>query len=69
MDLCPLISDHTNNLDIQLSIAYLDVYTGNANLINKFVSWEAFIALSRLTYSVYLPTHGLCIIIGGPEEI
>ncbi len=26
MDFCPLVSDHTNNLDIQYSITYLDVY-------------------------------------------
>ncbi len=31
-------------------------FTGNGGLINKFVSWKAFIPLSRLTYSVYL-TH------------
>jgi len=30
--------------------------TGNGGLINKFLSWKAFVPLSRLTYSVYL-TH------------
>jgi peptidoglycan/LPS O-acetylase OafA/YrhL len=30
--------------------------TGNGGLVNKFLSWEVFIPLSRLTYSVYL-TH------------
>ncbi len=30
--------------------------TGNAGFINDFLSWKAFIPLSRLTYSVYL-TH------------
>jgi peptidoglycan/LPS O-acetylase OafA/YrhL len=30
--------------------------TGNGGLINKLLSWKAFIPLSRLTYSVYL-TH------------
>jgi len=30
--------------------------TGNGGFINKFLSWKAFVPLSRLTYSVYL-TH------------
>jgi peptidoglycan/LPS O-acetylase OafA/YrhL len=30
--------------------------TGNGGLVNKLLSWKAFIPLSRLTYSVYL-TH------------
>ncbi len=30
--------------------------TGNGGLVNKFLSWKAYIPLSRLTYSVYL-TH------------
>jgi peptidoglycan/LPS O-acetylase OafA/YrhL len=30
--------------------------TGNGGLVNKFLSWKAFIPLSRLTYCVYL-TH------------
>jgi peptidoglycan/LPS O-acetylase OafA/YrhL len=30
--------------------------TGNGGLINKFLSWKAFISLARMTYSVYL-TH------------
>jgi peptidoglycan/LPS O-acetylase OafA/YrhL len=30
--------------------------TENGGFVNKFVSWKAFIPLSRLTYSVYL-TH------------
>jgi peptidoglycan/LPS O-acetylase OafA/YrhL len=30
--------------------------TGNGGFINDFLSWKAFIPLSRLTYSVYL-TH------------
>ncbi len=31
-------------------------FTGNGGFVNKFLSWKAFIPLSRLTYSVYL-TH------------
>lgn len=30
--------------------------TGNAGLVNRFLSWKAFLPLSRITYSVYL-TH------------
>ncbi len=30
--------------------------TGNGGFVNKFLSWKAFIPLSRLTYSVFL-TH------------
>jgi len=30
--------------------------TGNGGFVNKFLSWKAFIPLSRLTYCVYL-TH------------
>lgn len=31
--------------------------TSNGGIINRFLSWEPFIPLSKLTYSVYL-THG-----------
>jgi peptidoglycan/LPS O-acetylase OafA/YrhL len=46
----------TTRIIWSLSIATLIwmCITGNAGFINKFLSWKAFIPLSRLTFSVYL---------------
>jgi len=41
---------------INLAILIWLCISGNGGFINKFLSWKAFVPLSRLTYSIYL-TH------------